>query len=398
MDKEKYDLKHKEAVMQYFLNKGYVSEPFTIEDISSGNMNYVYRVKQVNTGKSYILKYAAKHTRISEEILVSIKRISIEAKVLMKYSQYVPQYVPKIYQYDDLNQCILMEDYSDYSILRDKLNQFEIIPDFADHITNYLVLGMIPSINADGEDIGIVDRELQDIQNPLCETTMIYVFSEPFNRSGSSNDIFEPLKEFIDYEVYQDNELLQRIEELKRRFINKKQALIHGDLHTGSIFVNQSSVIVFDYEFAFYGPIGFDIGNLLANLVFSWLHAGAIGHQEEFICWVKATIRDIVDEFKKKFNIEFSNRFHTNTRLTSDYISAYADGIIHDAAAYAGVELIRRIIGIAHVSDMVSISNSEKRAEAERIAIKLAKKLIMHSKYFDSGEDFAKEIHLLKLA
>ncbi len=393
MNKTKYDLKQRDAVIQYFTEEGYASEPFTVEDISSGNMNYVYRAKEWKTGKTYILKYAAEHTRISEEILVSIDRIHIEASVLMKYSQYVPQYVPRVYRYDELNHCILMEDYSDYSILRERLNQYEIIPHFAENITSYLVKGIIPTLNF-GVNSESEGNKLQNMYNPLCETTMTYVFTEPFDRNGNSNDIFELSKGFIDTEVYQDHILLGQIEELKRRFIEKKQALIHGDLHTGSIFVKQSSLIVFDFEFSFYGPIGFDLGNLLANLLFSWLHARAMGRKEKFMCWVETVTEKIIDLFKNDFARELYTRLNNKALYSLEYVQTYTTDIIHDAAAFAGVELLRRIIGIAHVSDIISIGNFEKREEAERIAVKLAKKLIINHEQFNDGKDFINEMFL----
>jgi 5-methylthioribose kinase len=43
--------------------------------------------------------------------------------------------------------------------------------------------------------------------------------------------------------------------------MNNAQALIHGDLHTGSILIKEDSMKVIDPEFAFYGPMGYDIGN-----------------------------------------------------------------------------------------------------------------------------------------
>jgi 5-methylthioribose kinase len=393
MNESKYDLKQKDAVIQYFAEEGYALEAFTVEDISSGNMNYVYRVKEWETGKTYILKYAAEHTRISEEILVSLDRINIEASVLMKYSQYVPQYVPRVYRYDELNHCILMEDYSDYSILRERLNQYESIPYFAENITSYLVNGIIPTLNI-GVNSESEGSKLQNMYNPLCETTITYVFTEPFIRTGSSNDIFEPSKGFIDVEVYQDQKLLYQIEELKRKFIEKKQSLIHGDLHTGSIFVKQSSLIVFDFEFSFYGPIGFDIGNLLANLIFSWLHARAMGQNEKFMHWVESVIEKIIDNFKNKFACELYTRLNNKALYSLEFVQTYTTDIIHDAAAFAGVELLRRIIGIAHVSDITSISNFDKREEAERFAVKLAKKLIMNSEQFDDGRDFIKDMFI----
>jgi 5-methylthioribose kinase len=53
------------------------------------------------------------------------------------------------------------------------------------------------------------------------------------------------------------------ISRLKLKFMGSPEALIHGDLHTGSIMVTQSETLVIDPEFAFYGPMGFDIGAVL---------------------------------------------------------------------------------------------------------------------------------------
>ena len=38
-------------------------------------------------------------------------------------------------------------------------------------------------------------------------------------------------------------------------------------MHTGSIFASETETKVIDPEFAFYGPIGFDVGLFLANLI-----------------------------------------------------------------------------------------------------------------------------------
>ena len=44
------------------------------------------------------------------------------------------------------------------------------------------------------------------------------------------------------------------------------KSLIHGDLHTGSIFINEESTKVFDPEFCFYGPMGYVKGNCFFRL------------------------------------------------------------------------------------------------------------------------------------
>lgn len=54
------------------------------------------------------------------------------------------------------------------------------------------------------------------------------------------------------------------------RFCERAQALIHGDLHTGSVMVTLESTQVIDPEFAFYAPMGFDVGAFIGNLILAY--------------------------------------------------------------------------------------------------------------------------------
>ena len=102
--------------------------------------------------------------------------------------------------------------------------------------------------------------------NPeLCEITEDLVLTEPYNDCNHRNNVFPPIADFVRRELYEDDALKLAVAKLKFEFMNNAQSLIHGDLHTGSIFVKQDSTRVFDPEFAFYGPMGYDIGNVVAN-------------------------------------------------------------------------------------------------------------------------------------
>lgn len=79
--------------------------------------------------------------------------------------------------------------------------------------------------------------------------------------------------EFVKRQLYEDKELILEVGKLKNNFMNNSQALIHGDLHSGSIFVNEESTKILDPEFAFYGPIGYDLENVIGNLFFTWANA-----------------------------------------------------------------------------------------------------------------------------
>ena len=84
---------------------------------------------------------------------------------------------------------------------------------------------------------------------------------------------------------------------LKHRFLTTQEALVHGDLHTGSVFVRGTagdadfSVKAFDAEFACYGPVGFDLGLLWANLLFAGVRAAVLGEPERARSLVEAVPR-----------------------------------------------------------------------------------------------------------
>lgn len=364
-----------------------------VSEIGNGNMNYVFRIKDQNSRKSVILKYAGEHIRISEEITVSTDRIKIEAQTILYQEKHVSGYVPHIYQYDDVRKCILMEDYSSYSILRDTLLHYERVKGFSEDIVTYLVKSTLPTTDF-ALNHSAKEEMIKRFSNPhLCEITETFVFTEPFNPVSQLNDIYGPNQEYIKYEIFMDENLQQHIAELKHSFRNNKQALLHGDLHTGSIFVNNSSVIVFDFEFAFYGPIGFDLGNLIANLIFAWLHGEASDEEHwDFLQWLEETVVQTIDQFVMKFKLEFNQIDKEMTSKSKDLLEDYLEGIIRDTASYAGVELIRRIVGMAHVTDITSISSKLKRSRAERIAINIAKYYILRNENLKKGADFVKVV------
>jgi 5-methylthioribose kinase len=65
----------------------------------------------------------------------------------------------------------------------------------------------------------------------------------------------------------------------KATFCQRREALLHGDLHTGSCIVSETEFYVIDSEFAFYGPMAFDVGKFLANLLLTFFALD--GHSTE---------------------------------------------------------------------------------------------------------------------
>ncbi len=366
------------------------------KEIGDGNLNYVFRLKDEDTGKSIIIKQAGESLRINEDMKLSTDRGRIEAKILGIQEQAAPGLVPKVYLYDGVMCAMLMEDMVGHSMMRTALINHEIFPLFAEHISTFLVNSLLLST-----DVVMNHKEKKEnvkafINPDLCEISEDLVYSEPYIDYNHRNNVFPPNAEFIKKELYDDKALHLEAAKLKFDFMNNAQALIHGDLHTGSIFINKEHTYVFDPEFAFYGPMGYDVGNIIANMFFAWANGDATiedaAEKEKFCGWVIDCIEEIVDKFIVKFKAAFREHVTDTMAKTEGFLEHYLGTVLSDTAGVAGLESIRRIDGMANNKDITSIADEEKRARAERIIVTLAKNYIMNRDRFTSGADYRRAI------
>lgn len=360
------------------------------EEIGDGNLNYVFKVEDSHHN-SVVVKQAGHVTRISEDMTLEIDRIKREANLLKLHYEFAPGLVPEVYLYDDVMKCFIMEDLSDHEILRKSLMSHETFPNFADDISTYMVNTTLPTI-----DLVMDPKEKKSLQkeytNPeLCEISEDLVYTEPFNDYNDRNIVFGPNEDWVNEEIYNDEILKLEAAKLKNTFLTKGQALIHGDLHTGSVFVSKTSTKVIDPEFTFYGPIGYDLGNVIAHLIFSYTN-GKVYENQKFCDWVLNTISDVVNLFVEKFENKWDEKVTDLMAQEYGFKEWYISSILEDATGVAGLELIRRIVGMAQVEDIVSIKDSEKRVTAERFCLRLGKEFIINRDQYKTGEAFIKLI------
>jgi 5-methylthioribose kinase len=386
----KYFLMKEEDISDYVREQmpGYFADDrVTVKEIGDGNLNYVFRAVEEATGKSIIVKQAGEQLRISAEMRITTDRNRIESEILIIQDKYAPGLVPKIFKYDTVMCACLMEDLSDHRLMRYALMEHQIFPKFAQDISTYMVNTLLNTT-----DVVMEHKEKKNLVksfiNPeLCEITEDLIYTEPYNDAKHRNIVTPENLEFVKKELYSDKTLHLEIAKLKFDFMNNAQALLHGDLHTGSIFVKPDSTIIFDPEFAFYGPMGYDIGNVIANLFFAWDNGDAAGNSS-FCDWTLKTAEEVIDLFKSKFITEYRKKVSDLMAKTEGFAEYYLDTIIADTAAGAGTELVRRTVGMAQVKDVTTIADKKKRIRAERINILCAKDLIMNRSKIKTGKDF----------
>ncbi|ABR49875.1 5-methylthioribose kinase [Alkaliphilus metalliredigens QYMF] len=365
------------------------------EEIGDGNINYVFRVWDVNAKTSVVVKQADTLLRSSGRPL-DVDRNRIEGEVLMMQEKLAPGLVPKVYQYDPIMCCLVMEDIGDHENLRKALLERKVFLRLADHISTFIVNTLLPTTDLVMDSGMKKDNVKRYVNKDLCKISEDLVFTEPFINYKGRNIVLEENLLFMEKNLYQDKKLILEAGILKHQFMNHPQGLIHGDLHSGSIFVTKQSTKVLDPEFAFYGPIGYDLGNVIGNLFFAWVNAYVTDKSQganEFIQWIESTIDEIVLLFKEKF-IELYKEIVTDVMAKEvGFMEWYLEGILSDTAGFAGLEMIRRVVGDAKVQDITDINKIEDRIRAERMLIKIGKAFIMNRSDFQSGEEYVKEFY-----
>jgi 5-methylthioribose kinase len=387
---DKYFLMNVNDAIEYALEKTpdiqWERSSIQTKEIGDGNLNYVFRVWDAK-GHSVIVKHAGEALRISAAMKVSLDRNRIESEILQLQHQIAPGLVPRIYMYDITMSACIMEDLSDYELMRYALMKHKVFPRFADDITTYMVNTLLLTTDIVMEHKAKKALVKSFINPELCEITEDLVLTEPYNDRNNRNLVFQLNKDFVQNELYYDKKLHLEIAKIKFDFMNNAQALLHGDLHTGSIFVKEDSTRIFDPEFAFYGPIGYDVGNVIANLIFAWDNGHAAG-KYDFCDWILKTIPEVVDMFKKKFLTSFDQHVTEYMAKTEGFKEHYLNTVLADTAAYTGTELIRRTVGMAQVKDVTTIQDPQMRVFAERVNILCAKDCIMHRDLFIQGSDY----------
>ena len=371
-----------DEVISYVKEKNLFSENADLiaKEIGDGNINYIFKVENKIDGKSIVLKQADKLLRSSGRPL-DLTRSKIEANILKIENNLAPHFVPEIYFYDEIMCVLAMEDISEYKNLRTELVAGKIFPNFADNISEFLSRTLLLTTDLFMDKFEKKKNVKEFINPELCDISECLVFTEPYNNNRNRNVITSGNEEFVKNTLYENEDLHFAILKLREKFMNYSQALIHGDLHSGSIFINEKGIKIIDPEFSFYGPMAYDIGNVIGNLYFPLYRAKFFMEEskekEEFINWLEKTIFNIPILFSKKCKLLWEKYSNEKLLKNNKFMNYYIENIIEDSLAYAGTEIIRRTVGDAKVLELTSLENSEKKLQLEKKLINKAISMIM---------------------
>ncbi|CAN5396052.1 S-methyl-5-thioribose kinase [soil metagenome] len=369
--------------------------PLTAKEVGDGNLNMVYIVQTAEGApRAAIVKQALPYLRIlGEAWTLTRERMRFETQALLQYNKLTPGLAPEIYDVDDEMSLVSMEYLGDHLIMRKALVARQRLPRFADHISTFMARNLF--FTSDLYLTGLAKKTLQaQYVNPhLNKIQEDFVFTNPLMESPENH--WNPLVDDEVQRVRTNGALKIAAAEMKENYMTHAQALIHSDLHTGSLMVNANDTRVIDPEFAFYGPMGFDIGAVLENLILNvashYGHTTDRAQRVEYQQYLLEMVREIWQQFAQKFEALWLENnqgelappqywnYPGGERAFVEFRRRYILNILRDTAGHGGCKMLRRMMGVVSVWDISSIADTTKRAIAERLAIKIgARWLLAH--------------------
>ncbi|WP_066041439.1 S-methyl-5-thioribose kinase [Herbiconiux solani] len=367
----------------------------SVREVGDGNLNLVFIIHDA-VRASVVLKQSLPHVRTDPSWPMTRERSAREATVLGQHVLADPGHVPAFYDYDPVHYVLAIENLSDHRVWRNELNEGRAHDYAADELGVYVArtafatspLGMDPL-----EHKRLIARAV----NPeLAQITEDLVFTEPY--IAHEHNAVLPANEVDVAELQADTALVREMGLAKWRFMTTAQSLIHGDLHTGSVFVRAAvpasgsasasasasaqdarggtpaSVRAFDSEFGFVGPTGFDLGALWANFIIAAARAEALGEPDraELILTLPGRLWAA---FEREYRALWPTRI--DPRVWGDEVlEGLLAGIRDDAAIFAAAKAIRRIVGFAKASDIETL-DPVLRERAARSVLRAGRSLAL---------------------
>ncbi len=373
-----------------------------VREVGDGNLNLVFIVEGPAGG--VVVKQALPYVRlVGESWPLPLERSWFEYNALVEHARYAPRLTPKIFHFDREQAMIVMEYLSSHLIMRKGLIRGVEYPRFAADIAEFLAETLFNTSVLAGSAAEHKRRvELFARNIELCRITEDLVFTDPY-REAPLNRWTRPHLDADKRAFEKDSALKIAAQARKYQFLTAAQALIHGDLHTGSIMLNESDTRVIDPEFAFVGPIGFDVGAVIGNLYLAYCaqegHESSPGARDPYRQWILDQIAAVWTGFHDRF-LALWRKAKQGEAYVAGLVASPQDEaameaerarfmrkLFEESLAFGGLKMIRRILGLAHVEDLESIADPAKRAVCERKALAIGRELVLGGAAFSGIAD-----------
>jgi len=288
----------------------------SMEKPGEGNMNIVLRIK--TNKRSFILKQSRPYVQKYPQIEAPLNRIAVEYQFYSTLrSKNLLPHVPKILGYDVEEYVLIMEDLGHCEDMSSIYSRRDVDPNQLKKLVSALFQIHQNEVPQDFPE----NLEMRQLNHQ-------HLFVLPFlEDNGFQLDAIQEGLQDLSIPYKKDTNLKSVINEIGNKYLSKGEALLHGDYYPGSWVTKDDNLYIIDPEFGFVGFAEFDLGIMAAHIIMAT-------SDESYL----DTIFDLYPN-------------HANKTLMKKV---------------AGIEIMRRLIGLAQLPLQRTIAEKQYLLELAR--------------------------------
>ena len=310
--------KNIEELSAYLQANAWLTDKETITKVEvpgEGNMNFTLRI--ITNKRSFIIKQSRAYVEKYPQVAAPTERVLREAEFYEEVQKHeaLSNKMPKLIGLDKDNSIMLMDDLgkgTDYASLYKE----------GETITEedlYTVIDFIAKLHTN-ITTGTTEKRISNTKMRALNHEHIFKYPYLHDNGIDLDAILPGLKKGAAF-IKEDATLLKEIEKLGGLYLQDGNILLHGDFFPGSWLKTTKGVKIIDPEFCFFGFPEFEMGVTIAHL--------KMANQPE----------DLIE----KALLHYTKQAPLNTDVCYKFV---------------GVEIIRRIIGLAQLPLQIDL---EKR-------------------------------------
>jgi len=385
-----------------------------VKESIEGFVNLIYHVYDEN-GNSVILKQilelpryrmedekndTVEHNEDGEEVdwTMDIGRMRSEIAVLIFWNTVCPGICPEIYHFDEANRIIVMEDLMALSLLRFELSRMVKHPHFPERIGTFFARNLFFSSNLHLTRYKKSEVE-RFFENPEYDRLSETVFET--NIAISMKREMAAGTETIRKKIFKNPKIHAEFEHLRENFLTNKECLIHTDLHSSNIMINQDDVRIIDGEFGGFGPLAQDFGRLTASLTLNYIswfgdEKKSGPEKADFQLYLCDTIEALYHTFQREFKCLVVAYQEESYSLKNLDVDAYLIKQLQDALSYAGANITSRLSNRGICYDISRLPEGN-RTLPSNLGMTVAEELLLNHESYTTIEEYTQFLkHLMK--
>lgn len=379
------------------------SKPLTISAIGEGTeeedgdgyLNFIYRVS--DGSHNLILKQGRSEGRVAGFSDLSSERSKLEYESMELRKAITPEYIPELYFFDAENRIFATEDVSYLQISRFQLNKSVMFPDLAKHAAAFLAKMHFYTSDyyLDTETFRNLKIHFNNHKMRSIFDDMVFV-SHAYGTEGEGFEIREDLDPYVREIVLDPAVVLERYK-MRDLFMNKSEALIHGDFHTSNIFIGQGLMKVIDMEYAFCGPAAFDIGYLESHLLSQFICAtfreyDTEQERKEFQAYILASMQQLFEDYCKNFFGHWQEDAKHIYQGVAGLKESVEANLLKDMIGFCATSNLFRCTSIIDYPEYDALKDPEKRRHAVMLSTLMDRRMILNREKYKKVEEFIDEM------